>query len=493
MSRDDVHLIAACSHGSFEGKPTRGGVVFHGIPYAAPALGALRFKATRAIEPRSERASALQRGPIAPQRPSRLDAIMGEITAPQAENCLTLSVWTPGLEGAARPVLVWLHGGAYISGAGSLDWYDGETLSSRGDIVVVNINYRLGALGYLALEDSNLIPALEDQRAALQWVHAHIREFGGDPDCVTLMGQSAGASSIAHLIEDPATARLGKRVILQSGGFGRAPLSPARAHEIKDVFVRELEARQPAVDRADLMEAASVEAILAAQLATMARFNGDLVFRPWSDGKGKKVDFLHSVAAASKELDVMIGCTAEEGRAYLPVSPPTSEVVKAAMDRQGGPGTFDCYRSSFPELAPVLLQAKFTTDSIFCAGSFRLAQLIARQGGTCFAYLFDWAPAGSRYGACHCIDLPFVFGNPDAWHKAAMLAGAEREQVQALTAEIQDNWIAFARSGKPADPGWSPFDSERMNVRRFGAGSRKAERTIVSAWLPGEPGDPPAS
>ena len=151
---------------------------------------------------------ATRDGPIAPQGRSRLAHIMGDFERPQSEDCLTLNIWTPAPDSKKRPVMVWIHGGAFASGAGSLPWYSGESFAANGDIVAVSINYRLGALGFLCLpgvSDGNL--GLLDQVAALRFVRDNIAAFGGDPDNVTVVGQSAGAASIAILMTMPRRAR----------------------------------------------------------------------------------------------------------------------------------------------------------------------------------------------------------------------------------------------------------------------------------------------
>ena len=171
--------------------------VFRGVPYAT----ASRFAPPKPIDCWSDTLDATRHGPIAPQPTSRLRAVMGEFSRTQDEDCLTLTIATPGADDAKRAVMVFLHGGAYLSGAGSLDWYDGSVLAGEGDIVVVGVNYRLGALGFLHLPgvaEGNM--GLLDMVAALRWVRDNIADFGGDPARVTLVGQSAGAHAIMCLL-----------------------------------------------------------------------------------------------------------------------------------------------------------------------------------------------------------------------------------------------------------------------------------------------------
>ncbi len=204
--------------------------VFRGVPYAAAPVGTLRFAAPETPSSWSGLRDASQHGPIAPQVPSRLRAAMGDFDRPQDEDCLTLTICTPAPDGKTRPVLVWLHGGAWMSGAGSLNWYDGTRLACEGDIVFVGVNYRLGALGWLhrpGIVDTE--PGTLDMIAALTWVRENIAAFGGDPGCITLMGQSAGAASIGRLSMLPEARSLFHRAIMQSGGFGRGAYTSAMA------------------------------------------------------------------------------------------------------------------------------------------------------------------------------------------------------------------------------------------------------------------------
>ena len=190
--------------GELRGAYENGIAVFRGVPYAAAPVGELRFSPPQPVPAWQGVRDATQDGPIAPQGRSRLAHVMGDFERPQSEDCLTLNIWTPAADSAKRPVLVWIHGGAFASGAGSLPWYSGERFAANGDVVVVSINYRLGALGFLCLpgvSDGNL--GLLDQVAALRFVRDNIAAFGGDPDNVTVVGQSAGAASIAILMTMP--------------------------------------------------------------------------------------------------------------------------------------------------------------------------------------------------------------------------------------------------------------------------------------------------
>ena len=187
---------ANTSLGRLAGAVEHGVCVFRGVPYAQAPVGALRFATPQPMAPWSGVRDASRNGPIPPQPASRLRAAMGDFDEPHGEDCLTLTIATPAADGARRPVLLWLHGGAFWTGAGSLDWYSGVPMAQHNDMVVVGVNHRLGALGFMHLpgvSPPNL--GLMDQCAALEWVGREIAAFGGDPDNITVAGQSAGGQA----------------------------------------------------------------------------------------------------------------------------------------------------------------------------------------------------------------------------------------------------------------------------------------------------------
>ena len=226
--------IVATKSGKIEGSFENGLYVFKGIPYAAPPVGDLRWMPPQPAKPWSGVRPAKKFGPIAPQNMMAGGPIM-QVPQPQDEDCLFLNIWTPGLDNASRPVMVWIHGGAFTIGSGSDPMYDSDRLPKRGNIVLVTINYRLGMLGFLRLKEvtGGKIPAtgnegLLDQVAALKWVKENIAAFGGDPDNVTVFGESAGGMSIGCLMAMPSARGLFHKGILESGvGSTAGPLEDA--------------------------------------------------------------------------------------------------------------------------------------------------------------------------------------------------------------------------------------------------------------------------
>ena len=384
--------------GSLEGVSRGEVTAYLGVPYARAG----RFAAPEPVTWSGVR-QARRPGPQAPQPPSRLERVMGP--APdleQSEDCLSLNVWTPGGEGL--PVFVWLHGGGFSSGSGGQPWYDGALLAGRGEMVVVTVNYRLGALGYLYLPDESGAPnaGLLDQLAALRWVRDNIAAFGGDPAHVTLGGQSAGALSALAMLALPEAGELFTRVALQSPPAGVAPFPVERAAGIGRTFLKTL-GRDP-------REASAAE-VVAAQVEVAGRLGLGITppFQLVAAG-GVSADLL----TVCDRVELMIGTTRDEIRA-------------------------------FDENAPEEL-----TDRLFRTGSMELIRTFPGA----HAYRFDWSPEGSPFGACHCIDLPFLFGDLDAWRAAPMLAGGDPAEMESLVRAVQDAWIAFVRTGSP---GWSPY------------------------------------
>lgn len=470
--------IARTTLGGLRGVWRDGISAFRGVPYASPPIGERRFAVAQPAQPWTGLRDASHHGPIAPQVPSRLRVAMGDFERPHDEDCLTLTICTPGPDAKARPVLVWLHGGAWISGAGSLDWYDGARLSREGDIVFVGVNYRLGALGWLhrpGIIDEEA--GTSDMIAALVWVRDHIAAFGGDPACVTVMGQSAGATSIGRLLMLPEARPLFHRAIMQSGGFGRGAYTSVMASERADQFLHLLDIDPHSAGALPRLRGVEVTRLLATQ-GHLARANARFAqtmppFMPVLPQAMTQPEMLGAIANGADGKPVLVGATADEVHAFFAGDPAMqSPPADAVATRFGSEAALARYRARRPGATAMDLLADLGTDETFVLPAVRLADAIARRGGTAYAYLFDWAPPGSRFKACHCIDLPFVFGTFEAWADAAMLAGGDPAQMADLSAAMRRAWIAFVRSGDPrhellAD--WPRYDTAQRPTMQFGA------------------------
>lgn len=463
--------------------------VFQGVPYARPPIAELRFAAPQP-QPRWDGVrDALANGPIAPQGKSRLAHVMGDFERPQSEDCLTLNVWAPAAEvagrstarPAGRPVMVWLHGGAYMSGAGSLDWYDGSRLAERGDLVVVSVNYRLGALGFLRLAgvaEGNM--GLLDQIEALGWVKRNIAAFGGDPDKVTVFGQSAGGSSIAAMLTMPRAKGLFRQAILQSPAMGRPTRPAAEADELGARYLA-LTGTEAGAGCAAAMRALPVERLLDAQGRLARALHtptfASLPFMPVADGEHIEKPVTSALAAGSAAgIPTLIGTTREEMAAFLCTDPTIANADEALLRQvfettlgDGFETLLADYRRSRASTSNAALLGDLLSDAVFRVGSLRFAASQAAVDTPCWVYQFDWqSPKG--FEACHCIEIPFVFGNPDAWQHAPMVEGIDAATRDGLTRAMQDAWIAFTRSGNPnhdALPRWAPYEPTRRTTMRF--------------------------
>ncbi len=469
--------------GMLRGEQRANVLAFHAVPYAAPPLGALRFAAPQPVDLWSGVRDSSRRGPSAPQGPSRLDAVMGKSEFAQDEDCLTVSIWTPAVDAGRRPVFVWLHGGAYQSGGGNQAFYDGGNLAAAGDMVVVSVNYRLGALGYLYLPDAEAqgaAPAnrgLLDQLAALQWVQENIAAFGGDPGNVTLAGQSAGGGSTFALLSIPQARGMFHRAILQSApsvmlDVEKATAYSARYHELAGVELgdigdlRALSAeRMVALQRQLQMEIATKDARSIA--FQMVRGIAPLDLPP-----GNVL-----ASGAVKNIPVLIGSTLDEGHAWMAQDEalraetdfaPVLEIARNAF-KEDGSGLPTGRKEAASK--PWQLLSAILTWRIFERTVLDYAEAHRSSGGQVYAYRFDWRPTpDALYGACHCIEIPFVFDNLDCWPDAAMVAGCDPQSFRTLARAMQDAWIAFARTGVPLTDGlprWPAWSEQDRSVMVF--------------------------
>lgn len=475
-SRDDTVVRTAA--GALRGKRENNLLVFRGIPYAAPPVDALRFQPPQPLTWDGTR-EATSDGPIPPQGRSRLAHVMGEFERQQSEDCLTLNLWTPAADNGKRPVIVWIHGGAYSSGAGSLPWYSGETFAANGDMVAVSINYRLGALGFLympGISGGNL--GLLDQQAALRWVRDNIAAFGGDPANVTVVGQSAGGGSIAaHMAMHP-KGGLFRRAVLQSAPFGRISRTAADAQRMGGRFLEVLGLKPEESSR---LKTLPVEKFLAAQgeLGRLEKKFADAAapFGPVIDGKIIPGDIAAALkAGAGSDIDVMIGTTREEMAAFYCVD---KEVQNASAEqvlevfkrffKDEARAYYDDIRASRASGSSAAILGELYSDQVFRLGSLRFAEQRAASKKPAYIFQFDWqSPAG--FESCHCLEIPFVFDNFAQWPDSPMLRGAKADEVAGLAKAMHAAWIAFARSGDPNHAGlpeWRVYGPQDRTTMRF--------------------------
>jgi para-nitrobenzyl esterase len=468
--------------GVLRGDASGAALAFRAIPYAQPPLDDLRFAPPAPPDPWTGERDATHFGAAPPQRSDPLVASLGMLEGCAiGEDCLTLNVFTPDLSPVARPVMVWIPGGAFVGGTAGIPLYDGTRLAARGGVVVVTVSYRVGALGFAPLDAEPGEPAvanlgLEDQIAALRWVRANIAAFGGDPARVTVFGESAGAGSILALAGMPAAQGLFARAIVQSAApRGVIPLEEARART--RAWIGEL--GLTGAPRRALREL-PVERLLDAQAAVIARTpptNG-FFYAPVVDGATLRVPPAHAFAEGfAREIPLLIGTTRDEMRLYWTGKPsadagavavlapqlglPEAEAARAATALVDG---FRAARERRGEPAAACdVYLAVQTELSLRHDAIRLAEARADDRRT-WMYLFSWqSPARDGVmGACHALDLPFVFGNLDAPGMHAF--AGDGPDAQAVSEAMMDAWVAFARGESP----WPCYDPARRATFDFG-------------------------
>jgi len=473
----------ATASGTLEGDtlPTAGGPTvrrFLGIPYAAAPDGPRRWRRPSAPPPWAGVRPAHEFGAAAPQTtglPSALPAFGPAVTA---EDCLTLNVWSPALDGR-RPVLVWIHGGAFVAGGSSQPVYDASRLAADHDLVVVTLNYRLGALGFLSPpgpgSDRVANAGLHDQLAALAWVREHIGGFGGDHHRVTVVGESAGAGSILHLLAAGGPPPF-DRAIAQSGE--PRTLTQEQGATVAAAFTRALDALGA---DATQLDAAPLPALLAAQdrvAAELFATVGVMVYAPTVDGDLLDDDVLTAAAAGrGAAIPLVLGTTRDELRLFPdPASAALDDErlhrrVARLVPGHDGPATVDAYRRALGAAAANGdVWEAVRTDALMRIPTVRLADTRAAREATSFLYRFDWA--APNLGAAHAVDLPFTFGTFDreGWGAAVGADPAAEDLGRAL----RGSWAAFARTATPSTDTlpWVPYEPPRRATMLFDRTSR---------------------
>jgi len=480
--------IVETRQGKVEGEDKGGIAVFRGIPFARPPVGALRWRAPEPPAKWTGVRAATAFGAQSWQPPriagTPLSGLMS-VTVPCDEDCLTLNVWTPGTDERARPVLVWIHGGAFSIGSSAQSIYDGEALARRGDAVVVTINYRLGALGFMRLTDitNGRIPStgnegLADQIAALEWVRDNIARFGGDPANVTIFGESAGGMSCGALLGAPGARGLFKRAIPQSGASSTA-IPAASASAWAESFVKHLQLTTADASALETIDAQKLT--MAAALHRLA--TGGMPNQPCLDGALLPRLPLDAVKAGNADgVAVMVGAAAHEWLLFAAIDPAAasldeSHLLARARARLGA--SAEAVLAGYRALAtargeprdPMSTFAAIETDRVFRLPALRLAEALAARGQTAYHYEFTWRSPllNGRLKSCHAIDIAFVFATHAQNDEVAKFCGAG-PSADALASTVQDAWLSFARSGTPRAAGldgWRPYDPKQPTTAIF--------------------------
>lgn len=478
--RDDAAPLARVRSGRVRGQREQGVNVFRGIPYGAdtaprrfqPALPEVAWRGVR---------DALDYGNAAPQTGKE---------GPGSEDCLYLNVWTPALrDGGKRPIVFYIHGGAYNNGSGSDPLYDGSALCRRGDVVVVTVNHRLNVFGYLYLAqlgdarfaDSGNVGQL-DLVQALHWVRQHAAEFGGDADNITVVGQSGGGAKIATLMAMPAARGLFQRAWTMSGQQVTAA-GPRAATQRAQIAMQAVGAAD-----AEALRTMPMDALLA---ATRARDpsrveNSSLYVGPVLDGRSLPVHpFWPEAPAQSAGIPMVIGNTHDETRAFLGNDPAnfalTWETLPSKLEKEQYVDLLPSvviaeYRRLYPHYTPSEVFFAATTAGRSWRGAVEELEARARQRAPTWAYQLDWGSPldGGKFGAFHTLDIPLVFDTTD---RPGSRTG-DSDEATRVAATMSEALIAFARHGDPNHgglPRWQTYSLARRETMLFDATPRQAD------------------
>ena len=476
-----MNAIVKTRYGEVRGCVIDGVNTFKGIPYAAPPFGANWLRPPQPVEPWNGVRDALAFGPKAPSLPFSPpeNALVPELAVP-GEDCLNLNIWSHDLASAKQPVMVWIAGGGFeYHGTGATPFYDGRRFARDG-IVCVTINYRVGANGFLYLDDGNANFGLLDQVAALEWVQQNIAAFGGDPENVTVFGESAGGMSVGTLLSMPRAQGLFRRAIAQSGAAHHVS-SAATTKRVRQRFAEKLgvEASREAIATVPLDRLLQAQAELRADLLAHPdpeRWGAEVVatMLPWQpviDGDiipARPIDRI--VAGAAADVDLMVGTNTGEWRLYVVpdgrIGRVTNDALIAIVAAYGLPveATLSAYRAAHQGASAGDLLVAIHTDWFFRIPAICLADAHAKTAKISPTYMYEFAWRSPQFngllGACHGLEIAFVFDT--LGNGTEPFLGAAPPQQLADT--MHASWVAFATNG---DCGWPKYDLSRRATMRF--------------------------
>lgn len=414
-----------------------GCISFFNVPYASDHG---RFRIAGEAECWQGVRDAGVPGPVFPQMTGRLSFAMGTTKEEkvQSESAFSVNIWTPDTEGS-YPVLFWMHGGAFMTGGGAIPWYSGEDFARNNKVVVVNVSYRLGVLGNIYLPgiaDTNL--SVHDVNQALIWVHENIAAFGGDPDNITIAGQSAGAWYAVVMMGNPKLKGLFRRAGLFSFNGGTAPYLKSEAEEMTSKLLQKMGITDPS----GLTEASAEEILKAQKIMVNQPERLNIPFLPVIDQETIFADYIRQSAMVSDpEVEVFCGTVAHESTPFV---------------ARGEQETEESYLS----------RVQKNTNIAFVNDTELLMQVLRNKGHKTYRYVFAYESAMENVHACHCFDIPFLLQNFDQWAASPFLAGIDREKARKVSGEYSRAFADFMKTGSPGED-WKQYDGTENTCRVF--------------------------
>jgi para-nitrobenzyl esterase len=476
--------IVMTASGPVRGEGEQGAQVFRGIPFAEPPVGALRFRPPVEHKPWRDVRPAVDFAPACPQIVT-IDPTENNNSV-QSEDCLALNVWTPAIDSKRRPVMVFVHGGAFIEGSSRNTGYDGAVLARRGDLVVVTLQYRLGPFGFLELSEIGGAEyagsgnnGIRDQVAALRWVRRNIASFGGDPENVTIFGESVGATSVGILLAIADARGLFDKAILESNSAARVGKRLSSARELARQFLRVAHANS-----VDDLRRLSMSELRAAEQRLFDSVFEDSSFGPTWDGVVLDEPAMKIIKEGrGARVPVLLGTNLDEIRYWATIEElPLESKPPALLEKQVATivgdrahALIDTYQRADSEYGEAVIHLE--TDLLFRMTSIRMAEAICDLQPT-YMYLFTYRSTSplARYESAHAMELPFVFGLIDELESIDFIGrGPGRAR---LMRQIQQAWIQFARSGNPNHqelPHWPRYERTRRATMLLGLDSQVLE------------------